>query len=79
MSAGFTRPADGDGAADLGQVDTSLGRDEYIRAVEKAKDAIAAGEAIQVVLARRQSFDLPVVGRRRPASTASASTAPCAA
>ena len=39
---------------------TSLGRDEYIRAVEVAKDAIAAGEAIQVVLARRQSFDLPV-------------------
>jgi anthranilate synthase component 1 len=41
-------------------IDTSLGRDEYIRAVEVAKDAIAAGEAIQVVLARRQSFDLPV-------------------
>ena len=41
------------------QVETSLGRDEYIRAVEHAKDAIAAGEAIQVVLARRQSFDLP--------------------
>ena len=40
-------------------VDTSLGRDEYIHAVEVAKDAIAAGEAIQVVLARRQSFDLP--------------------
>jgi anthranilate synthase component 1 len=40
-------------------VDTSLGRDEYIRAVEVAKDAIASGEAIQVVLARRQSFDLP--------------------
>jgi anthranilate synthase component 1 len=39
--------------------DASLGRDEYIRAVEVAKDAIAAGEAIQVVLARRQSFDLP--------------------
>ena len=38
---------------------TSLGREEYIRAVEVAKDAIAAGEAIQVVLARRQSFDLP--------------------
>ncbi len=38
---------------------SSLGRDEYIRAVEVAKDAIAAGEAIQVVLARRQSFDLP--------------------
>jgi anthranilate synthase component 1 len=43
----------------LGQVDTSLGRDQYIKAVEHAKDAIAAGEAIQVVLARRQSFDLP--------------------
>jgi anthranilate synthase component I len=44
----------------LGQpAETSLGRDEYIHAVEVAKDAIAAGEAIQVVLARRQSFDLP--------------------
>jgi anthranilate synthase component 1 len=40
-------------------VETSLGRDAYIHAVEVAKDAIAAGEAIQVVLARRQSFDLP--------------------
>jgi anthranilate synthase component 1 len=39
--------------------DSSLGRDEYVHAVEVAKDAIAAGEAIQVVLARRQSFDLP--------------------
>jgi anthranilate synthase component I len=38
---------------------TSLGRDAYIHAVEVAKDAIASGEAIQVVLARRQSFDLP--------------------
>jgi anthranilate synthase component I len=42
-----------------GEPQTSLGRDEYIHAVEVAKDAIAAGEAIQVVLARRQSFDLP--------------------
>jgi anthranilate synthase component 1 len=41
-------------------IDASLGQDEYIRAVEVAKDAIAAGEAIQVVLARRQSFPLPV-------------------
>ena len=40
--------------------EASLGRDEYIHAVEIAKDAIAAGEAIQVVLARRQSFDLPI-------------------
>jgi anthranilate synthase component 1 len=46
--------------AALGQpIETSLGRDEYIHAVEVAKDAIAAGEAIQVVLARRQSFALP--------------------
>src|SRR6202795_2400907 len=43
-----------------GPIETSLGRDEYIRAVEVAKNAIAAGEAIQVVLARRQSFELPV-------------------
>ena len=48
-------------------VATSLGRDAYVHAVEVAKNAIAAGEAIQVVLARRQSFDLPVdpaTGRR---------------
>ena len=38
---------------------TSLGRDQYIHAVEVAKQAIAEGEAIQVVLARRQSFELP--------------------
>jgi anthranilate synthase component 1 len=42
------------------RIDTSLGREDYIRAVEIAKDAIASGEAIQVVLARRQSFDLPI-------------------
>ena len=41
-------------------IDASLGRDEYVHAVDVAKDAIAAGEAIQVVLARRQSFDLPI-------------------
>jgi anthranilate synthase component I len=34
--------------------------------VGTAKDAIAAGEAIQVVLARRQSFDLPVLADGRP-------------
>ena len=59
--AAVTSP--GTGAADtapgLGQVETSLGRDQYMRAVERAKDSIAAGEAIQVVLARRQSFELP--------------------
>ena len=44
---------------------TSLGRDQYIHAVEVAKEAIAAGEAIQVVLARRQSFELPVAADGR--------------
>ena len=59
-------PAELGGAASASQAaipamsnETSLGREEYIHAVEVAKDAIAAGEAIQVVLARRQSFDLP--------------------
>ncbi len=63
LSGSSVRPADGGGAVKppaLGRpIETSLGRDEYIRAVEVAKDAIAAGEAIQVVLARRQSFALP--------------------
>ena len=40
-------------------IETSLGRDAHIHAVEVAKEAIAAGEAIQVVLARRQTFPLP--------------------
>ena len=41
-------------------VEVSLGREDYIHAVEVAKDAIAAGEAIQVVLGRRQTFELPL-------------------
>jgi anthranilate synthase component 1 len=55
------RSSNGRGPASLREdrIDTSLGRDAYIHAVEVAKDAIAAGEAIQVVLARRQSFELP--------------------
>ncbi len=56
-------PAQAPGTAAAGlaedRIETSLGREAYIHAVEVAKDAIAAGEAIQVVLARRQSFDLP--------------------
>ena len=62
LSAGFARPGtngSGPTSSGLSQVETSLGRDQYIKAVEHAKDAIAAGGAIQVVLARRQSFDLP--------------------
>ena len=59
--AGPPARAAGDAAAAPGheRIETSLGRDAYVHAVEVAKDAIAAGEAIQVVLARRQSFDLP--------------------
>jgi anthranilate synthase component 1 len=52
--------------APTAEIATSLGRDEYIRAVGVAKDAIAAGEAIQVVLARRQSIDLPLTEAGRP-------------
>jgi len=48
------------------RVETSLGRAEYIHAVEVAKEAIAAGEAIQVVLARRQSIELPPDAAGRP-------------
>ncbi|MEA2605523.1 MAG: anthranilate synthase component, partial [Chloroflexota bacterium] len=51
--------APADGGLREEAIQTSLGRDEYIRAVEVAKEAIASGEAIQVVLARRQSFELP--------------------
>ena len=58
--AGIRRSAVDGRAPSLGRpVETSLGRDAYIHAVQVAKNAIAAGEAIQVVLARRQSFDLP--------------------
>ena len=73
--AGPDAPAPTAARASPTPIDTSLGRDEYIHAVEVAKDAIAAGEAIQVVLARRQSFDLPTDPRPAGRSTASASTA----
>jgi len=61
-SAGGRPGAAGDGPAAGPSPEaaaTSLGREQYIHAVAVAKDAIAAGEAIQVVLARRQSFGLP--------------------
>jgi anthranilate synthase component 1 len=67
IATAVVRPApDGLTAAPAAEIETSLGRDEYIRAVEHAKDAIAAGEAIQVVLARRQSFALPAVADGMP-------------
>jgi len=46
--------------------ETSLGREAYEAAVQSAKDAIAAGEAIQVVLARRQTLPLPARSDGRP-------------
>src|SRR6185503_11100071 len=57
--AGAARRTGGVPSSSPAPVDTSLGREAYIHAVEVAKEAIASGEAIQVVLARRQSFDLP--------------------
>jgi anthranilate synthase component 1 len=61
--------ADGASAAPVlheGRIRTSLGRDQYENAVRVAKEAIASGEAIQVVLARRQSIELPVGLSGRP-------------
>jgi anthranilate synthase component 1 len=60
LAGGLDRGARPVTAGQPREIDTSLGREAYIRAVEVAKDAIAAGEAIQVVLARRQSFGLPL-------------------
>jgi anthranilate synthase component 1 len=59
MAGSRPRGTAGAMVASVSAIETSLGRDGYIHAVEVAKDAIAAGEAIQVVLARRQSFGLP--------------------
>lgn len=63
---GSGAPAEGGpiGVPELVPVEGSLDRDAYLRAVERAKAAIAAGEAIQVVLARRQTLELPSVDGR---------------
>ena len=45
---------------------TSLGRDAFEAAVRAAKEAIAGGEAIQVVLARRETRALPAGPDGRP-------------
>jgi anthranilate synthase component 1 len=50
------------GASGLAQLEVSLERNEYEAAVRSAKEAIAAGEAIQIVIARRQTFQRPVIG-----------------
>ena len=51
--------------ADEDEARTSMGRDAYEHAVVVAKEAIASGEAIQVVLARRQTLDLPAASDGR--------------
>jgi anthranilate synthase component 1 len=43
-------------------IEVSLERNEYEAAVRSAKEAIAAGEAIQIVIARRQTFERPIIG-----------------
>ena len=45
---------------------TSFDRDAFEKAVVQAKAAITAGEAIQIVLARRQSFPVPPGSDGRP-------------
>ncbi len=45
----------------LDPIEVSMTRDGYESEVRKAKEAIAAGEAIQIVVARRQTFERPVV------------------
>jgi anthranilate synthase component 1 len=51
-----------DPAAGARLLEVSLDRPEYEAAVSAAKEAIAAGEAIQIVVARRLSYERPVVG-----------------
>ncbi len=53
-------------AIDESRIRTNLRREEHEAAVRVTKEAIAAGEAIQVVLARRQSIELPLDEAGRP-------------
>jgi anthranilate synthase component 1 len=53
--------ADGPGGPGVRQIEVSLDRNAYQAAVRSAIEAIAAGEAIQVVVARRQTFERPVI------------------
>jgi anthranilate synthase component 1 len=63
-SAGNGSIGDPDSAhvAGLNQIEVSMERGRYESAVRSAKEAIAAGEAIQIVVARRQTFERPVIG-----------------
>jgi anthranilate synthase component 1 len=55
LAEATTRPVD------LEPIEVSMSRDQYEAAVRTAKEAIAAGEAIQIVVARRQTFERPVI------------------
>jgi anthranilate synthase component 1 len=61
-------PGDGDSstapaaAQGLRQIEVSMERGQYESAVRDAKEAIAAGEAIQIVVARRQTYERPIIG-----------------
>jgi anthranilate synthase component 1 len=46
----------------LREVEVSMERGQYENAVRDAKEAIAAGEAIQIVVARRQTYERPIIG-----------------
>jgi anthranilate synthase component 1 len=48
--------------AGLSPIEASMERGQYEAAVRFAKDNIAAGEAIQIVMARRLTFERPTVG-----------------
>ena len=79
--AALTRRSNGAGATDgagtepgnrpdrLELVEVSLERGEYESAVRHAKEDIAAGECIQVVLARRQTFARPEIRGEHGATT----------
>ena len=49
-------------AGGLRQIEVSMDRGQYENAVRDAKEAIAAGEAIQIVVARRQTYERPIIG-----------------
>ena len=51
-------------AGTLRQIEVSMDRGAYEAAVRDAKEAIAAGEAIQIVVARRQTYERPIIGGR---------------
>jgi anthranilate synthase component I len=66
LGDGSVASLNGNGRAAGSPTETSLGREAFEAAVVAAKEAIASGEAIQVVLARRQSLRLPSGPDGRP-------------